>query len=68
MVHWLVMIKSRETLLKGKLSTVNLLIPTHFDMLLLKMKTLSTFLQKGSYLNEEANGSTESFPSVSLPC
>ncbi len=33
----------RETLLKGRLSTVDLLVLTSFDQMLLKMKVLLTF-------------------------
>jgi hypothetical protein len=42
---------SREALLEGGLSTVDLLVLTSLDQLLLMLPTLFTFLQT-SYLNE----------------
>jgi hypothetical protein len=51
---------------RGRLSTVDLLVLTSLDWLLLTMQTLFTFFYKTSYLNEEVNG-TEQSPSVSFP-
>jgi hypothetical protein len=49
----------------GGLSTVNLLLLTRLDQLLMVSKTLYTFY-KTSYHNEEVNR-TEPSPSVSVP-
>jgi hypothetical protein len=57
---------SREVLLKGRLSTVDLLVLTSFDQLLFILKILFNLFSKISYLNEEAN-STEPSPSVRIP-
>ncbi len=56
--------KNREVLLRGRLSTVDLLVPTSLDQLLFILKILLTVLQ--SYLNEEVNR-TEPSPSVRIP-
>ncbi len=56
----------REPLLKGKFSTVDLLVLTSSDQLLLRLKTLFTFIQN-NYPYEEVN-CTEPPPSVSVPC
>ncbi len=53
---------NREPLLKGRLSTFDLLVLTSLDQLLLTLQTL----HKTSYLNEEVN-CTEPFLSVSAP-
>ncbi len=57
---------SREPLLKGRLSTVDLLVLTSLYQMLLIMQTLFTFFNKTSYLEEEVN-CTESSPSVRVP-
>ncbi len=44
----------RELLLKGKISTVDLLVLTSLDMLILYLKYYLPFF-KTSYLNEEVN-------------
>jgi len=55
----------REPLLKGKLSTVDLLALTGLDLMLLIFATLFTFFPKTSYLNQEVN-CTEPSLSVSV--
>jgi hypothetical protein len=56
---------SRESLMKGKLSTDDLLQLISLDQLLFIMK-LNFSCYKTTYLNEEVN-CTESSPSVSIP-
>jgi hypothetical protein len=51
---------------RGRLSTIDLLVQTNLDHLIVLMKILFTFFYK-KYLNEEVN-CTEPFPSVSIPC
>jgi len=52
--------------LRGRFDTVDLLVLTSLDQLLLIMKILSTYLfYKTSYLNEEVN-CTKPSPSVSI--
>jgi hypothetical protein len=55
-----------KTNLRGKLSTVDLLVLTSLDQLILILPTSYTFF-KTSYLNEEAY-CTKPFNSVSVPC
>jgi hypothetical protein len=56
----------REPLLKGRLSTVDLLVLTSLDQLLLIVQTHYLHFYKTSYPNEEVN-CTEPSPSVSVP-
>ncbi len=55
----------REPLLKGRISTIDLLVLTSLDQLLLKLQALLTFYET-RYLNEEVN-CAEPSPSVSVP-
>jgi hypothetical protein len=56
----------REALMKGKLSTVNLLLLASFDLQLFYVENNIYLLSKTRYLTEEVNG-TEPNPSVSVP-
>ncbi len=58
---------SRETLLKGRHSTVDLLALTRLDQLLWMKRTLFNFYYKTRYVNEEVNR-TEPSLSGSIPC
>jgi hypothetical protein len=50
----------REALLKGSLSTIDLLVLTSFDQLLLLLKISFNFFYETSYVNEEVNGTEPS--------
>jgi hypothetical protein len=56
---------TREPLLQGRLSIVDLLVLTSFYQVILTTQMLFTFY-KTSYLNKEVNR-TEPSPSVSVP-
>jgi hypothetical protein len=56
---------TKEAFLKGRLSTVELLVLTSLEQLLLTLRTVFTFY-KTSYLNEKVKG-TGSSPTVSTP-
>ncbi len=53
--------------MKGRLSTVDLLVLTSLGQLLYKMKILFIFLTKQDNLNEEVNTTLPSAQLVSLP-
>ncbi len=59
--------QSGNPYLRGRLSTVDLLVLTNLVQLLWVQQTLFTFFCKTSYLNEEVNR-TEPSPSVSVIC
>jgi hypothetical protein len=56
----------REVLLKGRVSTVHLLVLTSLDQLIFILKILLAYFTKTSYLNEEVN-CIEPSPLVSIP-
>jgi hypothetical protein len=53
--------------LRGRISTVDLLVLTSLDEVLFNLKLYFPFFTKTTYLNEEVN-CTDPFPSVRLPC
>ncbi len=65
-IKWFSYLQPRNTDWRGRLSTVDLLVLTSLDKLLLKLKTLFTSY-KMSWINEEVN-CTEPSPSVCIPC
>ncbi len=59
--------KSRESLLKGRISSIDLLVLTSIDQLLLILKIFFFLIYQLSFLNKEVNG-TKLSSTVRFPC